>query len=177
MAPKRDGAESRAAAASFAKSRIEPLVRKVTGRDEGGIRVNGIDDVLVRYAKCCNPLPGDEIIGFITRGRGVTVHRRDCPKAFDTDPERRVEISWDAQGEDQPPGAARGHDREPPGHSRDRRPDVQRAGHQHQRGELPRRRRRPAPQHLHVPLLRPRAAEERDEGARAVNGVVGVERV
>ncbi len=68
-----------------------------------GIRLNGIDDVLVRYAKCCNPLPGDEIIGFITRGRGVTVHRRNCPKAFDTDPERRVEISWDAQGEDQPP--------------------------------------------------------------------------
>ena len=69
-------------------------------------RVNGIDDVLVRYAKCCNPLPGDAIIGFITRGRGVTVHRRDCPKAFDTDPERRVDVSWDAQGEDQPPGAA-----------------------------------------------------------------------
>jgi GTP pyrophosphokinase len=53
--------------------------------------------VLVRYTKCCNPLPGDEIIGFITRGRGITVHRRNCPKAFDTDPERRVEISWDAR--------------------------------------------------------------------------------
>ncbi len=67
------------------------------GNDEGGIRLNGIDDVLVRYAKCCNPLPGDDILGFITRGRGVTIHRRGCPKAFDTDPERRVEISWDAK--------------------------------------------------------------------------------
>jgi GTP pyrophosphokinase len=62
-----------------------------------GIRVNGIDDVLVRYAKCCNPLPGDAIIGFITRGRGVTIHRRECPKAFDTDPERRIEVSWDSK--------------------------------------------------------------------------------
>ena len=58
--------------------------------------MNGVDDVLVRYARCCNPLPGDAIIGFITRGRGVTVHRRECQKAFDTDPERRVEVSWEA---------------------------------------------------------------------------------
>jgi guanosine-3',5'-bis(diphosphate) 3'-pyrophosphohydrolase len=83
--------------ASLRQSRLEQIVRKVTGRDAGGIRVNGIDDVLVRYAKCCNPLPGDAIIGFITRGRGVTVHRRECPKAFDTDPERRIEVSWDSK--------------------------------------------------------------------------------
>jgi GTP pyrophosphokinase len=42
-------------------------------------------------------LPGDDILGFITRGRGVTIHRRSCPKAFDTDPERRVEITWDTK--------------------------------------------------------------------------------
>jgi GTP pyrophosphokinase len=82
---------------SIREGRIESLVRKVTGKDAQGIRLNGIDDVLVRYTKCCNPLPGDEIIGFITRGRGITVHRRNCAKAFDTDPERRVEISWDAR--------------------------------------------------------------------------------
>jgi len=76
---------------------VGKLVRKVIKRDEGGIKLNGIDDVLVRYAKCCNPLPGDDILGFITRGRGVTIHRRGCPKAFDTDPERRVEITWDAK--------------------------------------------------------------------------------
>ncbi len=77
--------------------RIEQLVRKVTGKDVGGIRVSGVDDVLVRYAKCCNPLPGDTIIGFITRGRGVTIHRRECVKAFDTDPERRIDVSWDTK--------------------------------------------------------------------------------
>ncbi len=79
------------------EGRIETLVRKVTGKDDGGIRLNGIDDVLVRYARCCNPLPGDDILGFITRGRGLTIHRRGCPKAFDTDPERRVEITWDTR--------------------------------------------------------------------------------
>jgi GTP diphosphokinase / guanosine-3',5'-bis(diphosphate) 3'-diphosphatase len=79
------------------EGRVLGLVRKIIKRDDNAIRLNGIDDVLVRYAKCCNPLPGDDILGFITRGRGVTIHRRGCPKAFDTDPERRVEISWDSK--------------------------------------------------------------------------------
>ena len=79
------------------EGRLAGFVRKVIKGDDGGIRLNGIDDVLVRYAKCCSPLPGDDILGFITRGRGVTIHRRGCPKAFDTDPERRVEITWDSK--------------------------------------------------------------------------------
>jgi GTP pyrophosphokinase len=73
---------------------FERLVRKVQRKDHGGIRVSGTDSVLVRYARCCNPVSGDAIIGFITRGRGVTVHRRECAKAFDSDPQRRVEVSW-----------------------------------------------------------------------------------
>lgn len=76
---------------------MENFVRKVKGDPSTGIKVSGIDNVLVRYAKCCNPLPGDPIIGFITRGRGATVHRRECKKAFDTDPERRIEVSWDTR--------------------------------------------------------------------------------
>jgi GTP diphosphokinase / guanosine-3',5'-bis(diphosphate) 3'-diphosphatase len=95
--PGKDGEKEVDPPTSIKEGRIESIVRKFTGRDTHGIRLNGIDDVLVRYTKCCNPLPGDEIIGFITRGRGITVHRRNCPKAFDTDPERRVEISWDAR--------------------------------------------------------------------------------
>jgi guanosine-3',5'-bis(diphosphate) 3'-pyrophosphohydrolase len=83
--------------------RIEQFVRKVTGRDQAGIRVSGIDDVLVRYARCCSPLPGDGIIGFITRGRGVTVHRRECRKALDMDPERRIDVSWDSKTKVQRP--------------------------------------------------------------------------
>ncbi len=94
--PDDEGRDSRPPEA-LREGRLAGLVRKVIKRDEGAIRINGIDDVLVRYAKCCNPLPGDDILGFITRGRGVTIHRRSCPKAFDTDPERRVEITWDSK--------------------------------------------------------------------------------
>jgi GTP pyrophosphokinase len=91
-----DGRDSRPPE-SLREGRVLGLVRKIIKRDDNAIRLNGIDDVLVRYAKCCNPLPGDDILGFITRGRGVTIHRRSCSKAFDTDPERRVEISWDSK--------------------------------------------------------------------------------
>ena len=97
--PSMDGAKS-VPPEQLREGRIAGFVRKVANQvrgDDGGIRLNGIDDVLVRYAKCCNPLPGDDILGFITRGRGVTIHRRGCTKAFDTDPERRVEISWDSK--------------------------------------------------------------------------------
>jgi GTP diphosphokinase / guanosine-3',5'-bis(diphosphate) 3'-diphosphatase len=76
---------------------VEKALRKISGKDDGGIRLNGIDDILVRYARCCNPLPGDEIVGFITRGRGITVHRKGCSKGFEADPQRRVEISWDSK--------------------------------------------------------------------------------
>ncbi len=61
-----------------------------------GIRVDGQPDVLVRFGKCCGPLPGDEVVGFVTRGRGVTVHLKDCPRAFEADPERRIDVEWDA---------------------------------------------------------------------------------
>jgi guanosine-3',5'-bis(diphosphate) 3'-pyrophosphohydrolase len=94
--PDEQGQESKPPV-SLREGKLAGLVRKVIKRDEGAIRINGIDDVLVRYAKCCNPLPGDDILGFITRGRGVTIHRRGCSKALDMDPERRVEITWDSK--------------------------------------------------------------------------------
>ncbi len=59
------------------------------------IKIRDIDDVLVRFAKCCSPLPGDSIVGFITRGRGVTVHNAYCSRVLESDPERRVEVEWD----------------------------------------------------------------------------------
>ncbi|MGV8082400.1 MAG: RelA/SpoT family protein [Coriobacteriia bacterium] len=63
----------------------------------GGVKVKGIDDVLVRLARCCTPVPGDDIIGFVTRGRGVSVHRRDCPNAAEllSSPERIIDVEWD----------------------------------------------------------------------------------
>ena len=62
-----------------------------------GVVVRGIDDVLVRLSRCCNPVPGDKIIGFVTRGRGVSVHREDCPNAVELKqhPERIIEVHWE----------------------------------------------------------------------------------
>ncbi len=64
------------------------------------IAVSGMDDVLVHYARCCNPIPGDAIVGFITRGRGITVHRTDCRKAFEFDQMRRVDVDWTSPSAD-----------------------------------------------------------------------------
>jgi len=63
-----------------------------------GVRVKGIDDLLVRLARCCTPVPGDKLVGFVTRGRGVSVHRLDCPNARDllSSPERIIEVEWDS---------------------------------------------------------------------------------
>ncbi|MCL2529741.1 MAG: bifunctional (p)ppGpp synthetase/guanosine-3',5'-bis(diphosphate) 3'-pyrophosphohydrolase [Coriobacteriia bacterium] len=72
------------------------LDKKLEKRTQSGVLVKGLEDVLVRLAQCCNPVPGDGIIGFVTRGRGVSVHRVDCPNA-DTlrkTPERMIEVSW-----------------------------------------------------------------------------------
>ncbi len=64
-------------------------------RQKVGVKVSGFDDILVRFAKCCEPLPGDRIVGFITRGRGVTVHYADCAQALQMDPLRKVDVIWD----------------------------------------------------------------------------------
>jgi GTP pyrophosphokinase len=74
------------------------LFRRVR-ESSSGVRVSGQSDVLVRFAKCCAPISGDEVVGFVTRGRGVTVHLKDCPKAFELDPARRIEVAWEADVE------------------------------------------------------------------------------
>jgi GTP pyrophosphokinase len=81
-------------------SRIADFAKKLVNRpSKSGVSIGGVDDVLVRFGRCCNPVPGDPIAGFITRGRGVTVHTVTCEKALATDPERRVEVSWDVRGD------------------------------------------------------------------------------
>jgi GTP pyrophosphokinase len=60
-----------------------------------GVRVKGIGDVLLRFAKCCNPVPGDPIVGYISRGRGVTIHTTDCPNVERMEPERMLEVAWE----------------------------------------------------------------------------------
>jgi GTP pyrophosphokinase len=75
----------------------QPKAKRATAGDNLGIRVIGVDDVLVRVAKCCNPVPGDPIEGYISLGRGITVHRADCPnvRALKRNPERFTPVEWE----------------------------------------------------------------------------------
>jgi GTP pyrophosphokinase len=75
---------------------LRKFLRRVAGGQGAGVRVSGVEDVLVRFGKCCDPLPGERILGFITRGRGVTVHALDCPRVLESDPQRRVEVVWES---------------------------------------------------------------------------------
>jgi len=80
-----------------AVTRKPPKARTAVSSDRLGITVPGVDDVLVRLAKCCTPVPGDPIVGYISMGRGITVHREDCPnvKALQRNPERFTAVEWE----------------------------------------------------------------------------------
>jgi GTP pyrophosphokinase len=81
-------------------SALGRLVDRVRGSK--GVRIQGVDGLMVRYAQCCQPVPGDPVVGYVTRGRGVSIHRGDCPNLLllAHEPERRLEIDWqEAQGE------------------------------------------------------------------------------
>jgi GTP diphosphokinase / guanosine-3',5'-bis(diphosphate) 3'-diphosphatase len=67
------------------------------GTKKEGIRIKGVGDVLVRFAHCCNPLPGDPIVGYISRGRGVTIHTTNCHNVQEMEPERMVEVFWESE--------------------------------------------------------------------------------
>lgn len=106
-AAKEDTSEPTSAAGMVARlpggTRLTEIFKKVvtlsTTRGRGGVHINGIDDVLVRFSKCCSPVPGDSIGGFVTRGRGVAVHSRDCPRLLASEPERRIDVTWDVKSD------------------------------------------------------------------------------
>ncbi len=75
-------------------SALKRIFQKAFEKSKGTVRVSGYDDILISLGKCCNPIPGDSIIGFITRGRGVTIHSTNCSKALASDAARRVEATW-----------------------------------------------------------------------------------
>jgi GTP pyrophosphokinase len=74
-----------------------------TRRKDGGVRVQGVSNVMIRFSQCCQPLPGEAIIGIVTRGRGISVHRVDCPNTFPpaVEAERRVAVDWDVAHDEQ----------------------------------------------------------------------------
>jgi guanosine-3',5'-bis(diphosphate) 3'-pyrophosphohydrolase len=75
--------------------------RPTASSSQYGIRVQGVEDVMLRLAKCCRPVPGDPIAGYISLGRGITIHREDCPNvaALRKDPERFTAVAWESEGE------------------------------------------------------------------------------
>jgi GTP pyrophosphokinase len=84
----------------FRSDKARGLVSKMVSRfrrpkTDHGIKVNGVSDMLIHFAKCCCPLPGERVVGFITRGRGITVHLESCRHVQKADPDRLVPVSWD----------------------------------------------------------------------------------
>ena len=84
-------------------SPLERLIDRMKGSGTSkGIRIQGVDGLMVRYAQCCQPVPGDKVVGYVTRGRGVSIHRGDCPNLLFLahEPERRLDIDWqESEGE------------------------------------------------------------------------------
>ncbi len=77
---------------------IAPVPKDVpTKKRSDGISIDGIDDAMIHFARCCNPLPGDQVVGFISRGRGVIVHTLSCPHVQDLEPERLIAVNWNNQ--------------------------------------------------------------------------------
>ena len=82
--------------------RVVSVVKRVLGPGEDRIKVNGVDDLLVYRARCCNPIRGEKIVGYISRGKGVSVHSANCPNVVNLlyDPERRIDVEWE-KGDEQ----------------------------------------------------------------------------
>jgi len=85
-------------------SRIDKIIKNIR-KDElkGAILIKGFDDIMTRFAKCCSPLPGESISGFITRGKGITIHKNDCPHLLEVDPQRKIDVEWDIKFNEQMP--------------------------------------------------------------------------
>ena len=94
----------------------KPRRRRARAAKPAGVHVEGLDDVMVRLARCCTPVPGDEIMGFVTRGRGVSVHRADCANAVSLvagQAERLIDVEWDNERTGALRGVGRGQGARP----------------------------------------------------------------
>jgi GTP pyrophosphokinase len=86
------------------ESLLEKLMSRVRKKKpRAGVLVKGLEDILIKFGKCCQPVPGDAIIGYITQGYGVTVHRASCVNALRTNPERQIEVEWNTESADSYP--------------------------------------------------------------------------
>ncbi|MDR1777151.1 MAG: bifunctional (p)ppGpp synthetase/guanosine-3',5'-bis(diphosphate) 3'-pyrophosphohydrolase [Desulfovibrio sp.] len=79
---------------SVAQQAAQPREQKEKSREDSGVGIAGVDGVLTRFAKCCTPVPGDPIVGYISHGMGLSVHRADCPNVPNIEPERLISVHW-----------------------------------------------------------------------------------
>src|SRR4030067_426048 len=77
------------------ESMLERIIQTLTRSTKSGVLVKGFDDVMIRFGNCCTPLPGENIVGYITRGRGITIHKQNCSQLLDVDPARKIDVAWD----------------------------------------------------------------------------------
>jgi GTP pyrophosphokinase len=94
--------EKRGSEDKSATTRVEGKAATKSDAGSDAVVIKGVDDMLVRFARCCNPVPGDAVIGYISRGRGVAVHTADCPTVSRMEPERLLPVYWEGSGEAQP---------------------------------------------------------------------------
>jgi GTP diphosphokinase / guanosine-3',5'-bis(diphosphate) 3'-diphosphatase len=93
--------EGKDAKAATTAEKAEETLEKAKLKSSESIKIQGVDNVLIRFAGCCNPLPGDPIVGYVSRGRGVTIHTHDCPNVVGFEPERLLRVTWEGE-KDQP---------------------------------------------------------------------------
>ena len=83
------------------ESRIEKILNTIRKSEyKNAVTVKGYSDIMIRFGKCCLPLPGEELTGYITRGKGITVHKFDCSTLMEIDPERKIDVKWDSSFEE-----------------------------------------------------------------------------
>jgi GTP pyrophosphokinase len=95
-----EAADDTPTAADLLTTKRRPQRQPDHASSQFGINVEGVEDVMIRLARCCRPVPGDDIVGYISLGRGITIHREDCPNAVQLkrNPERFTAVSWDGEG-------------------------------------------------------------------------------
>ncbi len=89
------------------EANLDKLASRTTGKRDTGIIVKGLNDILVKFSKCCSPLPGDPITGYITQGQGVTIHRKNCLNVMKMSSERKIEVQWASELKESYPASIR----------------------------------------------------------------------
>ena len=80
-------------------TKLERIADRIR-RSNRAVRIQGMDNLMIRYSRCCQPVPGDRVMGYITQGRGVSIHQVDCPNVLNLSEDRRVEIEWATEKDD-----------------------------------------------------------------------------